>query len=116
MSFYISIVAKFETRCTLIINAEVFDFGTKREGSYEFLSESFTQKNKEDMLFYLGIIDEGLKGEMSRVRKRRNELAHTDQHHEVENINNIKSDIKRAKKAREKLNAVANKVESNAFS
>ncbi|AZQ16038.1 hypothetical protein DOS48_14265 (plasmid) [Halorubrum sp. PV6] len=115
LSFYISIVAETETLSTLILSAEVFDHGRKRKGSYEFLSESFTQKHKEDMLFYLGMIDEGLKGELSRLRKRRNELAHTDRHQEFENINNIISDVKRAKKAKNKLEDIEQKVERNAF-
>ena len=111
LSFYITTAAEIEQESSLIINAAVFDFGLKREGSLQFLNENFTQRDREDMLYYLGIIDDGLKGELARVRKRRNELAHTNQHNEIEDVDRVQNSIKRAKEAKDKLKSIGVEVE-----
>lgn len=111
LSFYITTAAEIEQESALIINASVFNFGLKREGSLQFLKENFTQRDREDMLFYLGLIDDGLKGELARVRKRRNELAHTNQHNELEDVQRTKNSIKRAKDAKDELKSIGVDVE-----
>lgn len=111
LSFYLTTAAEIEQESALIINAEIFDWGMKREGSFDFIMGNFTQSDREDMLFYLGLIDEGLKGELARVRKRRNELAHTNQHDEIEDINRVKNSLKRAENAKSKLYAIYHELE-----
>jgi len=110
LSFYITTAADVESMSALIINADVFDFGMKREGSLQFLNENFTQRDREDMLYYLGLIDDGLKGELARIRKRRNELAHTNQHNEIEDVGRVQNSIKRAKEAKDKLKSIGIEV------
>lgn len=115
LRFYISISAEIEMESSLIINADVFNFGLARgkgrEGSLDFLKEDLTQSDRENMLYYLGIIDEGLKGELARVRRRRNELAHSSEHNYVDDIDQVLSSIKRAKNAREKLASIGIEIE-----
>ena len=111
LSFYITTAADIESESALIINAAVFDFGMMREGSLQFLNENFTQRDREDMLYYLGLIDDGLKGELARVRRRRNELAHTNQHNDIEDIDRVQNSIKRAKEAKDKLRSIGDEVE-----
>ena len=111
LSFYLTTAARIERESISIIDAEVFNWGMKREGSFEFVMGNFTQRDREDMLYYLDLIDEGLKGELARVRKRRNELAHTSQHNEIEDINRLKSSIRRAKNAKDKLSTIYHGLE-----
>lgn len=111
LSYYITTAAEIEQESALIINAAVFDFGMEREGSLSFLNENFTQRDREDMLYYLGLIDDGLKGEIARVRKRRNELAHTNNHNEIEDIGRLQNSIKRAREAKNKLDSIGLEVE-----
>lgn len=111
LSFYITTAADIESESALIINAAVSDFGMEREGSLQFLNENFTQRDRKDMLYYLGLINDGLKGELARVRKRRNELAHTNQHNIIEDIGRVQNSIKRAKGAKDKLKSIGIEVE-----
>lgn len=115
LSFYISAAARIEAESTLIINACVFDYGMIRKGSFEFIQEQLTQSNREDMLYYLGLIDEGLKGEMARVRQKRNELAHTDRHNQIEDLHRIKNDIKRANEVVKKIVSIEQEIEHGEF-
>lgn len=111
LSFYITTSAMVEQESALIINAYAFNFGMNQRGSLKFLQEELTQSTREDMLYYLGIIDSGLKGELARVRQRRNELAHSRRHDEVEDVSRVQNNLKRAKEATAKLKSIGLDVE-----
>ncbi|MCU4741146.1 hypothetical protein [Natronoglomus mannanivorans] len=111
LSFYISTAAHIESESALIILAHSFDFGINQRGSLDFLRENLTQSDREDMLYCLGIIDPGLKGELARVRKRRNELAHSRDHQRIDDIDTEKNNVKRAYEALDKLKDIGIEVE-----
>ncbi|WP_152424782.1 hypothetical protein [Natronococcus jeotgali] len=110
LSFYITTAAAIESESALIINAYSFNFGLDREGSLDFLY-NLRQKDREDMIYYLGLIDSGLKGELAKVRKRRNEFAHSQDHRIIDDIETEKANIKRAYNAMEKLKEISIEVE-----
>lgn len=58
-----------------IINEELFEEDLQSDSSLGVARE-LPQQAKEDLLFYSGIIDNGVKGEMANVRKTRNKLIH----------------------------------------
>ncbi|GAB7013626.1 hypothetical protein [Halolamina salina] len=111
ISFYITTSALIEQESILIINAYVFDFGSNGRGSIEFLEQNLNQHDREAMLYHLGLIDSGLKGELSRVRRKRNDLAHSSDHGIIEDISRLQNDIKRAKEAKDQLKEIGREVE-----
>jgi len=55
--------------------------------------------DQENLLYYMGIIDEGQKGEIANVRKTRNKLIHDIRKRQyLDGIENVESMIKRAMK------------------
>lgn len=61
-----------------------------------------------DVLYYIDVIDEGLKGELTNIHKTRNKLIHNlRQRHFLEGLNNIKSRLDRALTAINDLHEIA---------
>ncbi|MFC4989642.1 hypothetical protein [Saliphagus infecundisoli] len=75
LEFYVVGHAHLE-RLTAIILYETLG-GEERppQNTIAFFRE-FSQARREDLLFHTGIIDSGLKGELSNIRQYRNDLVH----------------------------------------
>jgi hypothetical protein len=79
-----------------IIDKELFHENRRGKSSLEVARE-LPQEVKEDLLFYSGIIDNGLKGEMANVRLVRNKLIHDIRNRQyLTEIENIESRLSRA--------------------
>lgn len=92
-------IALFET----IVNKSSRD----QENGLDFFRDEFTQSKREDMLYWAGLIDSGLKGEMARVRKKRNDLTHNQQKRMYIDFSDASSsDVKRARDTVYKLEDV----------
>ena len=66
-----------------------------------FFDEELNQSKRESLLYAAGLIDDGLKGEMSKTRRRRNKLAHNPERGITlsKNRRELKADIDRAYRA-----------------
>lgn len=71
---------------------------------HKFYQNEFTQKQREGILYHSGIIDSGLKGELSKVRKRRNDLVHNQLSRKyLEDVRGVEADVDRAYRATKEL-------------
>lgn len=81
-----------------LINSELFD-GERQSDSSLGVARELPQEVKEDILFYSGLIDDGLKGEMVNIRRTRNKLIHDLRNrHYLDKIENVESRLSRAYK------------------
>lgn len=79
-----------------LINQELFDEERQSDSSLGVARE-LPQEVKEDLLFYSGLVDNGLKGEMVNIRKIRNKLIHDLRNrHYLDEIENVESRLSRA--------------------
>ena len=60
------------------------------------MAKDLPQEVKEDLLYYTGLVDEGVKGEMANVRRTRNKLIHDLRNrHYLISIDNVESRLAR---------------------
>ncbi len=91
-----------------LLNKEIVREDRRSDSSLR-MTNSLPQETKEDLLFYSGIINNGLKGEMASVRKTRNKLVHElrDRHY-LTTIENVESRLERSLKVIDKLHELRN--------
>lgn len=78
-----------------ILNKKIVDESLRSESSLSSMN-NLDPKTQENLLYYSGAIDSGLKGEIVRVRKTRNKLVHDlRQRHLLSGLNNLESRIDR---------------------
>jgi len=74
------------------------------KSAHDFFKDNFNQQQREGLLYYAGFVDSGLKGELAKVRKRRNELVHEQlARRYLEDVDEIMADVDRALRVIEKL-------------
>lgn len=95
----------------MIMNNTIADDSRNPEKSFEFFQDDFSQYQRENLLFWSGIIDSGMKGEMKKIRDIRNELVH-EQHKRmyIDLDNKVQSDIGRAYDKIHELDNMANDI------
>ena len=106
LEFYTVGHARLEQVSANILAEELTD-GEDRstENCWDFFKNNITQSQREDMMFYAGAIDPGLKSEIEKVRKVRNQLVH-NQDKRIYLENKTQTDIDRAFRCIENLNEV----------
>lgn len=78
-----------------VLNEEIVDESHRGESSLRSMKE-LNPETQEDLLYYSGMIDSGLKGEIARIRKTRNKLVHDlRQRHFLRGLSNLESRIDR---------------------
>lgn len=98
LEFYAVVHAHIEWVSACLLYESIADKeNRKSEPTLEFFQEGLTQAKREELLFRAGLIDSGLKGEMSKVKSVRNQLVHEQQKRMFVDLDNkTKSDIDRA--------------------
>ena len=105
IEYFALVSALIERMSTLILVEELADDQYVESTSTErMFQEDMSQELREDLLLRTGVIDDGLKGELSRVRKTRNNLFHEINHSILLNgFENIESELDRTIKTYNKL-------------
>jgi len=86
-----------------IISEEYVEFTSSKK----LFQRNMTQESREELLLRTGTIDEGLKGELKRIRSTRNELLHnTNKSILLNDLENIVSELDRASKTLTKLRKI----------
>lgn len=108
IEYFALVSALIERISTLILVEELVDDEYKKSTSTkDMFQKDMSQELREDLLLRTGIIGEGLKGELSRVRKMRNGLFHEISHSILLNgLENIKSELERTNKSYNKLREI----------
>lgn len=111
LEFYTVAHSHLERICSMIMNNTIADDSRNPEKSFEFFQDDFSQYQRENLLFWSGIIDSGMKGEMKKIRDIRNELVH-EQHKRmyIDLDNKVQSDIGRAYDKIHELDNMANDI------
>jgi len=106
LEFYAVVHAHIERVSACMLYEDIADKENREaEPTLKFFQEDLTQAKREELLFRAGLIDSGLKGEISKVKSVRNKLVHEQQKRMFVNLDNkTKSDIDRAYDAVTKLN------------
>lgn len=95
-----------------ILNKKIVDESLRDESSLSSMN-SLNAETQEDLLYYSGVIDSGLKGEIRRVHKTRNKLVHDlRQRHFLSGMNNLESRIDRTLSAINDLYEIARGYEA----
>ena len=75
MEFYVVGHAHLERISAIILYEAIGDKSLKPWNTINFFRE-FSQQEREGLLYRIGVIDEGMKGEMKNIRSMRNDLVH----------------------------------------
>ena len=75
LEFYVVGHAHLERISAIILYEAIGDKDQKPWNTINFFRE-FSQQEREGLLYRLGVIDEGMKGEMKNIRSMRNDLVH----------------------------------------
>ena len=104
--------AHIERNSTNILYEKLADKENREKRSTrDYFQDHFNQNQREGLLYRCGIIDSGLKGELAKVRQRRNELVHKQiKRRYLSDVNAIKGDSGRALRAAKKLDELANEL------
>lgn len=87
----------------LITKTINYNIGGDFEGLNKFM-KSMNQADREDLLEKMGLIDSGLKGELTKVRRRRNKLVHEPQSRHFETPHELVNDIKSVPRVLSRIN------------
>ncbi len=93
-----------------IIWQKVFDDDISKDNAREY-ARNIDSEDQENILYYMGIIDSGEKGEIANVRKTRNKLVHDMRSRQyLDGIGNIESRVRRAVKTVDKMHVEAHNL------
>ena len=111
LEFFTVATATIERDSTSILTEQIAP-DDNRGDAHEFLQKNFNQKQREGLLYHTGIINTGLKGELAKIRQRRNELVHEQlARRYLDDIDAVSADVDRALRAVEKLDEKLEPVE-----
>lgn len=92
---------------TLLTTKLASDEHTQGHKAHEFFQNDINQAVREEILYFSGLIDEGIKGELARVRRRRNKLVHKQVYRRyISDVHGVKADVDRAIRSLEKLESI----------
>lgn len=75
LEFYVVGHAHLERLTTNLIYETIADKQLPPKNTIKFFRD-FTQAEREELLYRVGVVDEGMKGEMKNIRDMRNQLVH----------------------------------------
>lgn len=105
LEYYTVVYAHLERLAAIVLHEAIGD--KSFQNTLDFFRDKFTQSKREDLLFNTGLIDSGLKGEMARVRRERNSIAHSQSSRMYIDFSGwSRSDMKRARNTVDKLEEV----------
>lgn len=115
LEFFTVSAANIERLSASILTHEIAseEFDHER-GAHNYFWNELSQSDREGLLYYSGLIDSGLKGELARVRQRRNELVHEQiSRRYVSDVNKLKADADRAMRSIQKLDSIWDVITSD---
>jgi hypothetical protein len=98
LEFYTVVHAHVERLSAALLFEELADDQQGQSSStFRFFRDEFSQQQREGLLFQTGIIDSGMKGELTKIRQARNTLVH-EQHKRmyIDPNHKSESDVDRA--------------------
>lgn len=105
LEFFTVSHALIESHSIFLLKTEIIDHEYYDHEVTEWLIERFsTQKKREKFLHDCGVIGDGLKGEMKKVRQLRNDLVHNyDERQSIETPHQVKDKANAAIRTLERL-------------
>jgi len=96
-----------EITISILLEEIISEEYVESTSSKKLFQRNMTQESREELLLRTGTIDEGLKGELKRIRSTRNELLHnTNKSILLNDLENIVSELDRASKTLTKLRKI----------
>lgn len=95
LNFYNTYVEMMKIRQSWLLLRGVFgrSIGSEQEECMEYLHEQLAYEQREHLLFWSGIISDDLRGNMARLRGRRNSIIHNIDAEHLEDIDHAIDDL-----------------------